>query len=158
MTQALSDANAGDTHAASERIRRAGLRVTESRRAVYEALGRTPHASADVLFADVVRELPGTSLQSVYNALADFAQAGLVRRIQPAGHSGMFELRVADNHHHLVCSVCGAVEDVDCVAGEAPCLTPGDHGGFQIASAEVTFWGVCAPCRAASAPSLPLST
>ena len=85
--------------------------------------------------------IPQTSLQSVYNALGDFADAGLVRRIEPAGHPGLFERRVADNHHHLVCTACGAIEDVDCAVGPAPCLAPSDAHGFTLQTAEVTFWG-----------------
>nr|WP_276512032.1 Fur family transcriptional regulator [Microbacterium thalassium] len=127
------------------------MRVTDPRRAVLQALAEAPHASADDLHGSVSAALPGTSLQSVYNALADFTAVGLVRRIEPAGLPGLFELRVDDNHHHLICSVCGAVEDVDCVVGEAPCLTPGDAHGYAVSVAEVTFWGVCPACAAAAA-------
>ena len=129
-------------------IRAAGLRVTESRRAVYQALVESPHARADELLAQVLTTVPGTSLQSVYNALSDFTDAGLVWRIEPAGHPGLFELRVGDNHHHLVCTECGAIEDVDCVIGAAPCLTPSDDHGYVIRVAEVTFWGSCSACAA----------
>ena len=137
-----------DAHAvdAATRLRAAGLRVTDSRRAVVDALIERPHASADELFAVVARTLPATSLQSVYNALADFVDAGLARRIEPAGRPGLFELRVDDNHHHLICSQCGAVEDVDCVVGAAPCLTPSDAHGYAVQVAEVTFWGLCPAC------------
>lgn len=127
-------------------LRAAGLRVTESRAAVYEALAALPHSSADAVHAAVATRLHSTSRQSVYNALTDFADAGLVRRIEPAGHAMLFELRVSDNHHHLVCTQCGAVRDVDCVVGDAPCLTPGDDHGFAVTTAEVTFWGVCPDC------------
>ena len=144
MTAPLPDLDA------AERIRSAGLRVTEPRRAVLEALHERPHASADELFGQVAVALPQTSLQSVYNALGDFVDAGLVRRIEPAGRPGLFELRVDDNHHHLVCSGCGRVEDIDCAVGPAPCLTPSDSHGFTIAAAEVTFWGTCPECAAAS--------
>lgn len=130
-------------------IRHAGLKVTETRRSVYEALRARPHSSADTLFELVRETLPATSMQSVYNALGDFAAAGLARRIEPAGHPGLFELRVDDNHHHVVCSSCGRVEDVDCVVGQAPCLHPSDAGGYRIHTAEVTFWGVCSSCAAA---------
>ena len=139
----------------AERLRAAGLRVTEPRRAVVEALHERAHASAEELYAIVVRSLPGTSLQSVYNALGDFTDAGLVRRIEPAGRPGLFELRVADNHHHLICSVCGAVEDVDCVVGEAPCLTPSDARGYVLQVAEVTFYGICPTCAEAPAVDQP---
>ncbi len=134
---------------AADRLRSAGLRVTDSRRAVVDALGDHPHASADTLFAIVARTVPGTSVQSVYNALGDFVDAGLVRRIEPSGRPGLYELRVDDNHHHLICSTCGDVHDVDCVVGAPACLTPSESHGFQVQVAEVTFWGVCPACAAA---------
>lgn len=131
-------------------LRHAGLRVTETRRGVYDVLHTLPHARADEVFARVRERLPATSMQSVYNALGDFVDAGLARRIEPAGHPGLFELRVADNHHHLVCRGCGRVEDVDCVVGAAPCLHPQQTHGFSVEAAEVTFWGMCASCAAQS--------
>lgn len=139
-------------HAAApaELIKAAGLRVTDSRKAVVEALREHPHASADDLFRQVAIAVPQTSLQSVYNALTDFVEAGLVRRIEPAGRPGLFELRVDDNHHHLICSECGVVHDVDCAHGEAPCLQPAGAHGFAIAEAEVTFWGICPACASAA--------
>lgn len=139
-TVALADAD--------DAIRAAGLRLTASRRAVFVALRERPHAKADDVFGRVLRTVPGTSLQSVYNALGDFVEAGLVRKIEPAGHPGMYELRTGDNHHHLICTACGRVEDVDCVVGAAPCLTPSDDHGFDIRVAEVTFWGLCSACAA----------
>lgn len=136
---------------ADEAIRAAGLRVTDSRRAVFLALQAHPHASADDVYENVRNVLESSSLQSVYNALGDFTTAGLVRRIEPAGRSMLFELRVDDNHHHLVCTNCGAVVDVDCSVGHAPCLTPSDTLGYRITSAEVTYWGLCASCAASDA-------
>ncbi|MGZ0711420.1 Fur family transcriptional regulator (plasmid) [Coraliomargarita sp. W4R53] len=138
---------------AAQLIRRAGLRVTDSRRAVVVALADHPHASADELFQQVSEDVPQTSLQSVYNALGDFVEVGLVRRIEPAGHPRLYELRARDNHHHLVCSKCGVVKDVDCAVGAAPCLEPSDARGFAIETAEVTFWGVCPTCVAAPIPA-----
>jgi Fur family ferric uptake transcriptional regulator len=76
---------------------------------------------------------------------------GLVRRIEPAGSSALYETRTGDNHHHLVCRVCGGVTDVDCVVGNAPCLEPSDHAGFAVDEAEVVFWGTCGECRVAAA-------
>lgn len=131
-------------------IRRAGLRVTEPRRAVVNALRISPHASADAVFRLVASSVPQTSLQSVYNALGDFVDAGLVRRIEPAGRPGLFELRVDDNHHHVICTECGAVADVECAVGEAPCLTPSETHGFAVHTAEVTYWGTCPDCAAAA--------
>ena len=128
-------------------IRSAGLKVTAPREAVLRALTVAPHATADQLFASVRTELAGTSLQAVYGVLAAFGNAGLVRRIEPAGSPALFERRVGDNHHHLVCTRCSAVHDVDCALGHAPCMTPSDDAGFTVQAAEVTYWGICPPCQ-----------
>jgi Fur family transcriptional regulator, stress-responsive regulator len=131
-------------------LRARGLRVTAPRLAVYRAVAETTgHPDVEVI-ARRARELIGTlSTQAVYDALHAMTAAGLLRRIEPAGSPARFETRVEDNHHHVVCRVCGAAQDVDCVVGAAPCLTPADANGFLVDEAEVTFWGVCPACRAA---------
>jgi Fur family ferric uptake transcriptional regulator len=105
--------------------------------------------------ADAVRsEIGAISLQSVYDALALLVSHRLIRRIQPAGSPARFEDRVGDNHHHLICRVCGRVVDVDCAVGSAPCLTAVDDRGYEIDEAEVAYWGRCPDCLAqARAPS-----
>jgi len=55
---------------------------------------------------------------------------------------------VGDNHHHVVCRSCGAIADVDCAVGEAPCLAPSDNHGFTIDEAEVIYWATCPECAA----------
>jgi Fur family ferric uptake transcriptional regulator len=87
------------------------------------------------------------SPQAVYGVLKALVATGLARRFEPAGAPALFELRVGDNHHHLVCRSCGAVADVDCAVGAAPCLSPSDAAGFVIDEAEVVFWGLCANCQ-----------
>ena len=90
------------------------------------------------------------SLQAVYDVLRALTDAGLVRRIQPAGSVARYEARVGDNHHHVVCRSCGAISDVDCAVGYTPCLTAADDSGYEIDQAEVIYWGQCPQCAAAS--------
>lgn len=137
-----------ESNEAGSMLRDAGLRVTAPRLAALEALGDHSHATVDEVYERVATGLPGTSLQAMYVVLAALTGAGLVRRIEPAGSAARYELRIGDNHHHVVCSLCGAVEDVDCVVGEAPCLMPSHASGYLVQTAEVTFWGLCPACRA----------
>ena len=51
-----------------------------------------------------------------------------------------------------MCRSCGAIADVDCAVGDAPCLTASDDRGFVIDEAEVTYWGLCPSCSASTAP------
>jgi Fur family ferric uptake transcriptional regulator len=128
-------------------LRDAGLRVTRPRLAVLQALQQAPHSDVPRLLPLVRGEIGTVSVQAVYDVLHALAGAGLVRRVEPAGSSALFELRVGDNHHHIVCRVCGAAADVDCAVGSAPCLDPSQTHGFLVDEAEVTFWGVCPTCR-----------
>jgi len=114
------------------------------------AVAARPHATADAV-ADAVRaEIGAISLQSVYDALGLLVAEGLLRRIQPSGSPARFEDRVGDNHHHLICRVCGRVVDIDCAIGSAPCLEALDSKGYDIDEAEVAYWGRCPQCRIAS--------
>jgi len=131
------------------RIREAGLRVTGQRLAVLRALEHHPHADTDEVHRLAAAEFPGFSLPATYAVLNALTDAGLLRRIEPAGSPARYERRTGDNHHHVVCTRCGAVADVDCVHGSAPCLAPASTGGFEITTAEVTFWGLCPECLAA---------
>lgn len=132
---------------AEHEIHRAGLRVTAGRLALLEVLDRFPHSDAATLHRHLVETDASISIQSVHNILSDLTAAGLLRRIEPANSAALFERRVGDNHHHIVCTSCGAVADVECVVGHAPCIAPSDTAGFTLATAEVTFWGLCAPCQ-----------
>ena len=131
-------------------LRDHGLRVTGPRLAVLDALRSTPHADADTVLRLVRAGVPSVSVQAVYDVLGALTTAGLLRRIEPAGHPARYERRVGDNHHHVVCRGCGAVDDVDCVVGHAPCLIPSSTSGFAVETAEVTFWGLCPTCAAAA--------
>ena len=137
------------TPTSAEVLRGAGLRVTAARVALLETLRDGDHLGVEVITSGVRERVGHVSLQAVYEALHALTAAGLVRRIEPAGSPALFERRVGDNHHHLVCRSCGAVTDVDCAVGEAPCLTASDDHGFSIDEAEVTFWGLCPDCSAA---------
>ncbi|MEV7735427.1 MULTISPECIES: Fur family transcriptional regulator [Streptomyces] len=139
----------------ADELRGAGLRVTAARVALLETVRAGDHLAADALATGVRDRLGHISLQAVYEALHSLTAAGLVRRLEPPGSPARFEGRVGDNHHHLVCRSCGAVVDVDCAVGHAPCLTASDDRGFSIDEAEVIYWGLCPDCspqRLTSAP------
>jgi len=127
-------------------LRRHGIQVTAQRLAVLRAVTAQPHITADGVAEIVKRVIGAISRQSVYDALGVLVSEGLVRRIQPAGSPARFEARVGDNHHHVICRVCGRTSDVDCAVGAAPCLTAADDLGYEIDEAEVIYWGRCPDC------------
>lgn len=137
-------------------LREANLRVTGPRLAILEALENRPHSDADTVLKAVREGYGAVSMQTVYDALHAMTAHGIIRRIEPAGQSALYERRIGDNHHHLVCRRCATIVDIPCAVGETPCLTAAHESdlsaGFEIDEAEVTYWGVCAECRATTPP------
>lgn len=131
----------------SHLLHQAGLRATAPRRTVLQWVAEHPHATAEQIRRGVAQRLGSVSTQAIYDVLAACTSAGLVRRIEPAGHPARFERRTGDNHHHVVCRCCGRTEDVDCAVNLRPCLTPSDDHGYQLDEAEVVFWGTCPSCQ-----------
>ena len=135
-------------------LRERGLNVTAQRLAVLEAVTARPHTTADSVLDSVRAHLGTISRQGVYDSLAALVEAGILRRIEPAGSPARYETRVGDNHHHVVCRTCGTLADVDCAVGDTPCLTAANDQGFVIDEAEVVYWGTCSTC----AQQLPSTT
>lgn len=128
-------------------LRENGIQVTAQRVAVLKAVSANPHSTADVVSAVVRDQIGAISKQAVYDALGTLSEKGLIRRIQPAGSSALYEDRVDDNHHHLICRQCGITIDIDCAVGKTPCLHAADDHGFEIDEAEVIYWGYCPKCQ-----------
>ena len=131
-------------------LRGVALRVTRPRVAVLTAVRDRPHADTDTIIGLVRADLGEVSHQAVYDVLRVLTDVGLLRRIQPPGSVARYEARVGDNHHHVVCRACGAIADVDCAVGAAPCLTASDDHGYTIDEAEIVYRGRCPACAAAA--------
>ena len=134
-------------------LRSHGLNVTAQRLTLLQTISEYPHITADQATEAARKKLGAISRQSVYDTLNTMVEKGLARRIQPIDSPALFEDRVGDNHHHLVCRDCGVVEDVDCAMGLRPCLQASDDNNFIIDEAEVTYWGLCPKCQPKSAKS-----
>jgi Fur family ferric uptake transcriptional regulator len=130
-----------------QRLRASGLRVTQQRLGVFDALvalGR--HATPEEVAEHLRRDYPTISLNTVYDTLETLATAGIIRRADVMAGPLRYDPNT-EPHHHLVCRLCGDQVDVDCAGDEAPCLEPSDDHGFIVERAEVTFFGICPACQ-----------
>ncbi len=131
-----------------QRLQQANLRITAQRRAVLEAVDQEgKHRDAEFIVNAARQRLANLSRQAVYDNLNALVAAGILRRIEPAGRPALYETRVGDNHHHLICRKCSATVDIDCAVGTAPCLHPADDHDYVIDEAEVVYWGICPSCQ-----------
>ncbi len=131
----------------TDTLRARGMRVTPQRLAVHgalQALGR--HSTAEEVLARVHGTVPGVSLPTVYAALELLSDLGLANRVQ-AGRAVRFDPRTRP-HHHLVCTVCGAVEDLDADVELGPAVAAARDLGAEAYGAEITVRGRCAACAA----------
>jgi Fur family transcriptional regulator, stress-responsive regulator len=125
------------------------LRVTRPPLAALSAVHDHPQADTGPIIGVVREDLGEVSYQAVDDAPRALTAAGLVGRFQPTGVVGRYEARVGDNHHHVVCRLCGAVADVDRAVGYTACLTATDDSGYEIDEAEAIFRGRRCECLAA---------
>jgi Fe2+ or Zn2+ uptake regulation protein len=121
------------------------MRVTPQRVILHRALrelGR--HVTADELLDAVGDRLPNVSLPTIYATLELFEELGMVRRVQRAGTS-LFDPRT-DVHHHLICTVCGSIEDLDAELDTSELERAADSRGFGRERVEAVVHGRCAAC------------
>lgn len=130
---------------ALEQLSEAGYRRGGSRTRVVELLGEQDCAITPLELDD---RLQGVGRATVYRAIEQLEELGLVQRIDLGGDSTAYE-KVdprGHHHHHLVCNTCGRVipfEDEDL---ETAIHSISDRDGFRIQSHEITLRGLCADC------------
>ena len=128
-----------------EDFRRKGRRVTPQRELIIRLLdGDTTHPSAETIFERARQAMPAISLKTVYQVLNELAVLGHINLVEVGTGSGRFDPNTSD-HHHLVCSSCGAIFDI-ALADDNP--VPELVGqGFIVDGVEVIFRGRCASCH-----------
>jgi len=131
----------------SERFRASGRKVTAQRQCIFRILqGDETHPSADAVYAAAALEMETISLKTVYQTLNDLADLGEIAALDVGTGMTRFDPNVGDPHHHLVCRSCGSVRDVAVTLPELS-LPAGADQGFELASAEVIFRGLCPACQ-----------
>jgi Fe2+ or Zn2+ uptake regulation protein len=133
----------------SELLRERGMRVTPQRLLLHRALrALNRHVTADELLDSVTESLPNASLPTVYSALELFEELGLVRRVPATAGAALYDPRT-DEHQHLHCRRCGAVEDLDAKVDPAAALRAARRLGFRPDAAELVVSGLCPACARA---------
>jgi Fe2+ or Zn2+ uptake regulation protein len=148
MPQATPETtNAAERDRVADALRASGYRVTSQRIVIHDALvdlGR--HATAEDVRAAVATRLPNVSLPTVYAGLEALEDSGLVRRVATGQGPTLYDAGT-EEHHHLVCRRCGAVEDLVAPVKLGPALAGAKAQGFTAEVAEVVVRGLCASCR-----------
>jgi Fe2+ or Zn2+ uptake regulation protein len=133
---------------AINQLRRAGVRLTPQRALVLDVVYHSDgHLTADQVYEQVRAQSPQVDLSTVYRNLVFLRQQGLIGELRLEGQPARFEaVRSGQEHHHAVCTTCGAmlkVEHADLASLEAILL---DRYGFRLEPVHLTLSGLCQPC------------
>ena len=149
-TQALEDFRS--------RCKERGLAFTFQRQVIYEAvIDSREHPTPELIYENVRQRIPSISLGTVYKNVKTFLDSGVLKEVTL--HHGSLRLEAnMTPHHHVVCSSCRAIYDIDQTAVE-PVQYPASKmpAGFSIESCRVEFTGLCRTCRAARKKSKTVS-
>ncbi len=138
----------------TQRLRRAGIRVTPQRLAIVEALHDSrDHLSAEALLLRVRTRLPGASLATVYRSLDTLRDAGIIHQGRLGEQRNFYETNV-EPHFHFVCQRCHAVEDLEPMKADALRREIADTSGHLIRSCRLELFGLCRDCRDPVPPPL----
>ena len=77
-------------------------------------------AGRPLTIPEILDAQPGLAQSSAYRNLQLLEHAGVVHRIVTNAEFARYELAedlTGDHHHHLICTICGSVEDVPASAG-----------------------------------------
>ena len=134
--------------ALESRCRERKLPLTVQRRVVYQNLiRRDDHPTADQLFAATRESIPGISRATVYRVLETLVEMDLARRVAHDGPAARFDGNLR-RHHHMVCSQCGSIADVEDPGLRLRVPASVSGGGFSVTGYMVNLQGVCKRCRA----------
>jgi Fur family ferric uptake transcriptional regulator len=137
---------------AADRLTAAGERVTRQRLLVANELAASGRRlTAEQLFRNLRRREPAIGRATVFRTLETLVDAGVARRLELDGHVYAYVACLPAHHHHIACTSCGLVEEIDeaYVAPIAERLSR--EMGFEIDDARLDFYGRCASCRAGDA-------
>lgn len=139
-----------------EELREAGLKVTAPRLKILRVLESSPqrHLTAEDVYRALLDSGEELNLATVYRVLTQFETAGLVSRHHFEGGHSSFELDSGEHHDHIVCVICGRVDEFMDAVIEKRQAAIAREAGYNMTDHSLYIYGVCAECRTAGrAPS-----
>jgi Fur family transcriptional regulator, peroxide stress response regulator len=129
-----------------ELCRHSGLTVTHQRQVIFESLAQMPdHPSPEDVYERVKKLIPAISLATVYKTLHTFVEHDMLREFSP--HHGTLRVDINTHaHHHLICTRCKSVMDIENKDLDPVKLRRRLPKGFKVERVAVEVQGICAKC------------
>jgi Fur family ferric uptake transcriptional regulator len=134
------------TDGLEEVLRARGLRATPQRRLVLDALGALGHGTPEQVSDRVQEVAPSLSLSTVYRTLELLEELGVVSHTHLGHGAPSYHLATHDDHIHLVCRRCGAVQEADVARARRLAEEVSARYGFVTDVAHLSLDGLCHAC------------
>lgn len=129
-------------------LQQRGHRITPQRLAVLKILSKSAnHPSVEMIFREIRKDFPTTSLATVYKTLTLLKDIGQVLELGFADWGSRYDGARPQPHPHVICSKCGKIVDLEFSSLEDMAREMADKSGFSIDSHRLDFFGLCPDCR-----------
>lgn len=126
-------------------LRKSGLKITPQRITILQEIYKSGHATVEEIYENILQIYPSISLATIYKNLISMCEAGIINEIKPPLQKQRYEINHTP-HSHLICQVCGSLQDVDVNVGsmiEFEKLAE----GFEVNTMSVSIYGICSKCK-----------
>ena len=122
------------------------LALTKQRQSVLRVIrGSDKHLTANEVFEDARRLLPGISFATVYNSLRYLKKEGLIGEIRLGTDANLYDRKLT-RHDHAICTKCGKLVDIEMEHPRELVERAAAYSNFKPESLEFTLRGVCPDC------------
>ncbi len=136
-------------------LRRVGLKATLPRLHILDMFGEGGrHLNADDVYRGLMERDVDAGMATVYRVLAELEQAGLLRQVRFQAGKCFYELDDGQHHDHLVCTVCGRVQEFQDPGMDDAQRRVAQDGGFRLLDRALVLYGLCSD-HAGEAAGLP---
>lgn len=128
-----------------QNLKESGLKITPQRIAILQEICKSGHATVEEIYENILQIYPSISLATIYKNLISMCEAGIINEIKPPLQKQRYEINHIP-HSHLICQICGSLQDVDVNMGKMIELKaiPKD---FEVSAMSVSIYGVCKNCK-----------
>lgn len=127
-------------------LKEKGIKPTYQRLKVLEYMSENMnnHPTVEMIYEELLEDIPTLSLTTIYNTLTTFLEKGLVYGVTITGTETRYDFNT-DSHHHFLCKKCGQIIDIDikCPYAEGK---KKDVYGHRIEEVHGYFKGICKDC------------
>jgi Fe2+ or Zn2+ uptake regulation protein len=124
-------------------LKTGGLKVTSARLDLLDAL---KHAKKPLSVKELAKKLGGVDLVTLYRNIEALENLGAVKKINLNSREAYYELAGGKHHHHIICTNCGKLADVEVNEMNLNKNFLKKHGFAKVTGHSLEFFGLCKAC------------